>query len=93
MRTTVYAEELRLDRKAQLICTPVRDEPGKTYDGVRIVVGPNVIHHGDDDSSAITFYAPKDSSGRTVTKPLRMVLEDMLKRLDELDATLQRARR
>jgi hypothetical protein len=90
MRFTVYAEDLRPDRKPEVITTKVRDDQGVTYKGVRIFLGPDNVHRVrgddvDDDTSAINLFVPRDRDGKPVTQLVRVVLADVMAALDRID--------
>lgn len=84
MRVNVYAEEMT--ERVEII---TKEIDGQKFTGLRIYLelpvtqclhkgseqirGPFIHHHGDDDSSAVTFWGKKD---------LRRILDIMKDKLD-----------
>lgn len=83
MRINVYDHELT-DRVE--VARATADNTGQTFYGVRIFVGPTIIHQvGDDDSAAVTWWVPWTKQGGHDLEILRRAFTNALSRLKEIE--------
>ena len=80
MRVNVYDHELT-DRVE--IAEATAENTGESFYGIRIYVGPTIMHQpGDDDSGAVTFWIPWTRRGGHDLTLLRSAFSKMLDALD-----------
>lgn len=86
MRVNVYDHELT-DRVE--VATAHADNTGQDFFGVRIYIGPVIMHEpGDDDSSAVTYWIPwSRRAGHDLTL-LRSAFTKALATLDLIEAQI-----
>jgi hypothetical protein len=83
MRVNVYDHEIT-DRVE--IAEATADNTGQNFYGVRIYVGPTIIHQpGDDDSGAVTWWVPWTRRGGHDLTTLRSAFTQALAALDDIE--------
>jgi len=87
MRVNVYDHELT-DRVE--VATATADNTGQSFYGVRIYVGPVIMHQpGDDDSSAVTWWVPWSQRGGHDLSVLKSAFQKALASLGEIEARIR----
>lgn len=83
MRINVYDHELT-DRVE--VVTATADNTGQSFFGVRIYVGPTIMHQpGDDDSAAVTWWVPWTKRNGHDVATLRSAFQKALEAIEEVE--------
>jgi hypothetical protein len=87
MRVNVYDHELT-DRVE--VAKATADNTGQSFYGVRIYVGPVIMHQpGDDDSSAVTWWVPWSQRGGHDLRLLKSAFQKALASLAQIEAEIR----